>query len=797
MSDKEKKVFFAYQGRRDGKADENVDAIKRAIAEYNKYQKTYVAKSWEDYSKTNFISQNILCAIRDCSVFAADLTYFNHNVLFELGYAIAKNKEVVVFLNEKIDGSTKRYHNSFLKDLKYQELINAASIQGALQNHLYNKGWMQKYVKIELLSPKAKEIFYIESKQPNQPSLDLTELLNMFTKENNLSLITENYSEVQYRPINWYFSNIYQAKITIIHFLGNNIEDYFMANAFNSFWAGIACGFDRSVLLIAPAKYKAPLDYYEIMIQYESSNHLIENAHEWLDKCMKEMPALDEVGLTKEGKGDEQGFNLLRLGVGYDVAEDEKEELLNYFVPTFSYERAKKSKTTIIIGRKGSGKSAICIKLADDFVEDKNIFVIDLKPESDDLLYNIDLSNLFKSKSAKRNFFFTVWKCVILSKLLVDINGKITRAKSSEIPLENWEQDIRTFYEEHSNYLRLNFLGIISRINKDYLDSKEPQKPDVLEHLYIHFIGPIKQVLAGYIQNMSNKKYCQIVILGDNLDRTWSADTDLSIQAEMILTLLEVKEKIIHELPNFEFKLRSVLFLRNDIFDYIRNKVNEPDKLVSSTHEINWEDYPSKLRELIENRFRKILDLDESIDLDQEVWGKFFELGKKDEHAFETISSIITKRPRDLIYFMTRLFESAVNNNHLKVNGDDLDFAIDSYTKHLNNSLIAEVRAIFPEIAEIISKLQVYHGGTLEYKVFCRIVKEFGYDKSKRERLVEELFDKGYMLGYDDKTQKPFSDIKKLKDKLKEKKWIFFKNKVYVIAHAKYYYIKNKRIKSF
>ena len=79
MPANKKKVFFAYQGRMDGKSDENVDAIKRAISEYNKHQDTYEAKSWEDYSRTNFISQNILGAIKDCSVFAADLTYFNHN----------------------------------------------------------------------------------------------------------------------------------------------------------------------------------------------------------------------------------------------------------------------------------------------------------------------------------------------------------------------------------------------------------------------------------------------------------------------------------------------------------------------------------------------------------------------------------------------------------------------------------------------------------------------------------------------------------------------------------------------
>lgn len=405
---------------------------------------------------------------------------------------------------------------------------------------------------------------------------------------------------------------------------------------------------------------------------------------------------------------------------------------------------------------------------------------------------------MFSSQSSKRNFFFTVWKCVILSKLFVFIYNTTLKNKSKEVPLEDWEQEIKAFHEDHSHYLNINFFGIVSKITEEYMGSHEPETPNVLEYLYRYYIGPVKKALATCIDKMPNKKYKQIVILGDNLDQTWNADKNLSSQLEMILTLLEIEPKIVHEIPDLDFKLRTTLFLRKDIFEYICKHINEPDKLVSMTHEIDWESYPGKLKELIENRFCHILDLDDNADVNKDVWGKFFDFNKrKKEHPYDVIEAIITKRPRDLIYFISRLFESAVNNSHMKVNEDDLDFAIVNYTKFLNKNLIAEVRAIFPEISDILSKLQEYHGEKMEYKVFCRIVKEFGYNKQKREQLVEELFNKGYMLGYDEKTAKPFSDIKKLQDKLKEKRWGIFQNKMYVIAHAKYYYIKNKKLSSF
>jgi nucleoside 2-deoxyribosyltransferase len=799
MNKRRETIFFAYQGRREGKADENLDAIKHALREYNSHQRTYKAESWEEYAQTGFISQSVLDAINNCTIFAADLTYFNHNVLFELGYAIAKNRKIVIFLNKKIENAASTYHNSFLKDIKYQELTNSGSILKALQQKVYNGDWIQKYVKLDTLTPKSKGIFYIESRQPNQSSLDLTDYLEMFVQDMSKSMVTENRSEVQYQPINWYFSNIYQAVIILIHFVGSNIEGSFSANAFNSFWSGIACGFGREVLLVAPAKYKAPLDYYEIMVQYQDNNHLVEEVDKWLnEKLNKITQEINKAKVVKEEKKKEQELNLLRLGIGCEIAENERDNLLDYFVPTSSYDKAKEARSVIIIGRKGSGKSAIYIKMMHEFSEERNIYVINLKPESDELLYNIDFSKMFDSLSSRLNFFFTVWKCIILSKLFLSIYSKIIKPKSIEVPLEEWEQEISEFYKAKEDYLNMNFFSIISKIAKEYMSSNTSVKPSALEYLYQYYIGPVKKILNTCINHIPNKKYCQIVILADNLDRTWNSDKNLDLQVDMISTLLEIESKIIHELPNLEFKLRSTLFLRKDIFEYICNNINEPDKLYSMTHEINWEEYPNKLKLLVENRFCHILGSDNTAQINNEVWDKYFDIGKKEKMSpYQLIETIISKRPRDLIYFISKLFESAVNNGHEKVNEEDLNFAIDNYTIFLNKNLIAEVRAIFPEIPDILAKLQQYHGQKIEYVTFCRIVKEFNYDKHKTESLVEELFNKGYMLGYDEKTQTPFSDIEKLKAKLQEKRWFFFKNKVYVIAHAKYYFIKNKRLSSF
>lgn len=796
MNEDSKTIFFAYQGRKSNQADENTDAIKRAIKDFNKYQNTYVAKTWEDYVKTDFISKSVLKAIKDCLIFVADMTHFNHNVMFELGYAIALNKKVLVILNSNIQNATSRYHSSFLKDIKYQSFSNANDINKSLQNKAYNDGWMNSNVKLDTVSPMSKHIFYMESQNPNQASLDLSSYLQMYSEENSLDVISENRSEIQYQTINWYFVNIYQTRITIVHFLGDDIEGHKEVNASNSFWSGIACGFGRDVLLLAPTKYRAPLDYYDIMVQYEDSNHLVDEVEKWLAFKQKEFSDALPVGVasTNAEKELEHEVDLLKLGIGCEIAENEKENLLEYFVPTYSYNKAKDGKSTIIIGRKGSGKSAIFIKLAKEFSNNKKIYLINLKPESDELLHNIDMSLMFKSDSSRLTFFFSVWKCVIFSQLFLDIRNKIKGKEANGVSLSEDEQNIQIFYLKNEDIIGKNFLGVISIINSKYLNSKDLDKPNVLEFLYQHFLNPIKNVLLNYLKNLPNQKYCELIILADNLDKTWNADKDLSIQADMISTLLEIDSKINHELSKIEFKLRSIIFLRKDIFEYLCTTNNEPDKLLIQTHEIDWKQYPEKLRELVENRFRFILDLDDDTNLEDTVWNKFFDITNNDcIDPFKTIERIVTKRPRDLLYFIGRMFESAVNNSRRKVNRDDINYAIGNYLKFLNQNIIAEIKAVFPEVEGILSRLQKYHGEIFEYKTLLQITGVFGYNKERTESFVEQLFDKGYMIGYDDKKRKPFSDLHELKRRLNNKRFLgLLPNKVFVIAHANYYYIKNR-----
>jgi len=786
-----KSVFFAYQGRCKGSSDENVDAICSAIKTYNQHQKGFVAVSWEDYRKTAAINVEVMAAINDCNIFVCDLTYFNHNVFFELGFAIGKGKQILIFLNENIKDASSRYNNFMLKAIRYTPLSNAQAIVTALQQKNYESNLLKTLVNIENIEHDSNELLYIRSKFKNQPSIDLSEFIDSIREKQNISIVDDDTTEVSYRPINWYFQNIVKSKCLIIHLLGENIEDAFLENAKHAFLAGLALGLNRKVLLLAPAKFKAPLDYHDILVQYTTSIDLIESVSEWLKK------EINTAVVKKQIPADESHvLNLIKLGIGCDVAEKEKGGLEEYFVETSSYYAALKQEKTILVGRKGSGKSAIYIRVLKELLKDKNNYIVALKPEAEELLEDVEMSFLFNSPASKKSFFTSVWKLVIFSKLAIFIFEKIANRPNQMVTTPE-ENNIIKFVKDNDILLKMNIYNHVLEINRRLNSAPGSTSPDILHDIYTNFLIPLINIIKLYFKSI-NTKYCKIIIVADNLDQTWNSTDTLDIQTELISTLLEIETKIKNEMVDSKgvnVEVKEIIFLRKDIFNYIRKNVIEPDKFTTMAHEINWEEYSNLLRKVIENRFKYILDLKNEEDVEK-AWKDFFNFKEK-QHPFIIIEDIITKRPRDIIYFVSLLFESAINKGIDKVDNSDLKYAIEGYTNFLNQNLIAETRAEFPDISEIITKLQEHHGVKLEYSKLLKILSSFNYSSIKADSLISVLFKNDYMLGFDNKINQPFSDIDTLRKKISEKKFFFFPNKVYVIANAKYYFIKNKGFSSF
>src|SRR5665213_2854729 len=68
------------------------------------------------------------------------------------------------------------------------------------------------------------------------------------------------------------------------------------------------------------------------------------------------------------------------IAIGDPIAEHESESIADYFIPTAAYTEALQSSHSIVIGRKGTGKTATLYKLASDLSADPRNHFCTVRP---------------------------------------------------------------------------------------------------------------------------------------------------------------------------------------------------------------------------------------------------------------------------------------------------------------------------------------------------------------------------------------------------------------------------------
>ncbi len=121
----------------------------------------------------------------------------------------------------------------------------------------------------------------------------------------------------------------------------------------------------------------------------------------------------------KKAVGFDMSINELSFGV---PAAERDNELISCFVESDIYRKLLNGEKTIILGNRGSGKSALFKKLADDEVIRKNI-VVQLAP--DEYSYEL-LSETMKKEAegswAKQGANSAAWKYLMLLRVMKELN---------------------------------------------------------------------------------------------------------------------------------------------------------------------------------------------------------------------------------------------------------------------------------------------------------------------------------------------------------------------------------------
>ena len=364
--------------------------------------------------------RTILGSIDRADVFACDLTYPNHNVSFELGYAIGQFKRVWISLDPSIEGAELRFRRIYfgLLGSGYVKYNNSNDLTNAFLDENPVRDLDQTLLGDPYRRPMARQetpiLFYLKPPINTDAVVETTEALygSIFGDAMLIDDPLENPSPT----LDWYAGNLNMADAVVCHLLGHHQTGHEDHNVKCSLIAGLARGFQKNLLMVAEKPFESPVDYQDLISLHETAHDCKFTVVKWSEDLALGLsarrPRRRELQPTSQ-----QSVDLRSLTIGEPVAENERQRLDNYFVETSTYFRALDDPVTIVVGRRGVGKSAQLYAMQAALRSDKRNHVCVIKPVG----YEIDgLVRVLKSilgKSERGYLIESLWKFLIYSEV--------------------------------------------------------------------------------------------------------------------------------------------------------------------------------------------------------------------------------------------------------------------------------------------------------------------------------------------------------------------------------------------
>ncbi|WP_416150249.1 P-loop ATPase, Sll1717 family [Salipaludibacillus sp. HK11] len=676
------KGFYAYPSE---PKDLN-ETIENCIEKIN--SAGFQLKSWKSLRvQGNVIIEEIINEIDESDLFFCDLTYLNFNVLFELGYAIGRNKKIFVSINDNIKNAVREYQKlNLLTNVGFSTYSNSSDIFEAF---LKEKPWEDKdktLIKSIMtnVTPKSDKLFYVKSPIDTEASAKLS----IEIKHSELASIVDDPKEGTPQNLKWYIESVLGSVGTVIQLLSNSHQDNEIMNAKNSFLGGLAKGLGVNVIMLAHNPFfKPPIDYIDILKVHSTAQECTDFIKEWLLNV--EDRYLERKSDYGEHLQKEKAMNKLKnLFIGQAVAENESSELVDYFVETREYREALNSQQTLFVGRKGTGKTANLYKIANVLSEDKRNFVCIIQPVGHEIEGVINMLRQSIPKSEKGYLVESIWKYLIYTELAKSFYEYIDN-QPKHIGFSPEEVELIDFVKTHEKMINADFtLRLENAVNSlcalDKHESIDAQRVKVSEILHEKMISQLRKKLGEVLKDKN-----KVSILIDNLDAAWKNDKSIGDLSEFLFGLINITRKITDEFKKSDFRYSSVnlsliAFLRSDIFRQLLPFVGERDKIPHS--KLVWKDRDLLFR-IIEDRIEFSLDTITSPD---ELWNDYFCDSVNEKSLKDYVMGLIIPRPRDIIYLFNAAIEEAVNRGHTKVEEKDFISAEEKYSHYAFNSVLAE-----------------------------------------------------------------------------------------------------------
>lgn len=417
--------------------------------------------------------------------------------------------------------------------------------------------------------------------------------------------------------------------------------------------------------------------------------------------------------------------------------EAKNEDNDRYFYHVKEVASIESGKRCYVIGRKGSGKTAISEYL------DR---IVDHKTFSEKLTFkNFPFNALYELRNndyTSPNQYITIWKYVIYSTIcqMMLRNDNINSEARDQLEKIYGNTDL-TLDRRIGKWTARDFqIGALTfNLKIGGIKEKEENIP------WIERVNILEDFIK---QNIDKARY---YVIFDELDEDYRNIVTLKKfedYTSLVTSLFKAVQDIKSRFKGEIFNLMPVVFLRDDIYEILQD--SDKNKWNDFKIELTWDE--EKARKLVAFRITKAIDPDAIQSLSfEEAWKKLigtshmrYGTNKKSKmDSFSYIARSTYFRPRDFVKVLQECASRALATNQRRISAQIVSDVDAAYSNYLKDELADELFAVLPNISEIFDAITQIGKWNFSYQDFeksYRTVVEQSASQNKVNFALQVLF---------------------------------------------------------
>ncbi|HEY3445779.1 MAG TPA: 5'-methylthioadenosine/S-adenosylhomocysteine nucleosidase [Myxococcales bacterium] len=362
--------------------------------------------------------------------------------------------------------------------------------------------------------------------------------------------------------------------------------------------------------------------------------------------------------------------------LGEARAEADKKMLAQAYFETADYRAITGTESfQYVVGRRGTGKSALYQRAVEQFSSDKSVRLVAEKPsEHDILVLQSAINSIAKQYREQRAVARLVWKLSILMEASTRI---VTHFKAAHLEQTQW------LLEYNATWKHLSRCPSMSERARQMLATDTPMQTmaSTLDFLVANYqLG----TLTDKVRTAMAEIGIRVVVMFDGIDEGWEPTAlATSIVGGLAQTAADLSESAVG--------IHTMLFVRDNIYRSLAHLDTDFSRHIEPhSLRLHWDE--QSLLPLVAQRLRIALNL--PMENDIRVWNRFAKRDLADRDGFRYCLRHTLYRPRDLLVLLNSAYMVACRAGREAI----LEADIEQTAKAISQDRLADLLKEYDEV---------------------------------------------------------------------------------------------------